>query len=107
MLSKSKVICQQQLSTISKAIALNPNDAEAHGNLANALLEQGQIEAAIAHYQNAIALRPNVPGIYYNLGNAFRQQNQLEAAITQFRRAIALDPTYVDAYLQLATVLTH
>jgi len=36
-----------------KALAMQPNDAEAHTSLGNAFLQKGWPEKAIAHYQKA------------------------------------------------------
>src|SRR5690606_11850212 len=39
-------------------------------------------------------------------GNALRRRNQVDAAETAYRRAIANDPDFVNAYVQLADLLT-
>ena len=42
-----------------EALRLKPDFAEAHNNLGNALRDQGQLAAAVAHYQEALCLKPD------------------------------------------------
>ena len=41
------------------AVALSPQDAEAHYNLGNTLKELGRLDEALASYNQAIALKPD------------------------------------------------
>lgn len=50
----------------------------------------GQLEAAIAAYQQAIQLNPEFDAAYINLGLAYIQQNQFDAAQAMFEQALAL-----------------
>ena len=54
-----------------KAVALIPDDAEAHYNLGNTLEELGRLEEAEASYTQAIALKPNYPEARHNLVHMF------------------------------------
>jgi tetratricopeptide (TPR) repeat protein len=49
-----------------RALAINPDHAEAHNNLGNIRKEQGRFEDAMAHYGRAIAIRPDYAEIHYN-----------------------------------------
>jgi protein O-mannosyl-transferase len=44
-----------------KTLQIQPNDADAHTCLGNALLRRGSPKEAIAHYQKAMALAPDDP----------------------------------------------
>ena len=46
---------------------MQPNFAEARNNLGNALTDVGQLDAAIASYQNAMSLNPAAPDFHSNL----------------------------------------
>jgi len=46
------------LQSCDRAIALEPDDADAHNNRANALEALGRVEEAIAVYDQAIATPP-------------------------------------------------
>ena len=43
-----------------RALALDPNFAQAHYNLGNALLARDRSTAAIVHYRKALALQPPI-----------------------------------------------
>ena len=46
-----------------KALAVRPDDADAHRNLAVALTNRGETEEALAHSDQAIALNPDYPEV--------------------------------------------
>ena len=50
------------------AVALSPQDAEAHSNLGNTLKELGKLEEAELSYTQAIALKPDYAEAQTNLG---------------------------------------
>ena len=50
------------------AVALSPQDAEAHNNLGNTLQEQGRLDDAEASFNEAIALKPDFAETHNNLG---------------------------------------
>ena len=49
-----------------RALAIDPNHAEAHNNLGNILKDQGKFDDAMAHYGRAIAIRPDYAEAHYN-----------------------------------------
>ena len=50
-----------------KAVELAPNYAKAHGNLGNALLDEGRTREAIAAFETALTIRPDYQIILNNL----------------------------------------
>ena len=56
------------LSALKKAADLLPNDAEAHGNLAAALRERGQLDAAVVSGMRAVQISPDFAQAHNNLG---------------------------------------
>jgi Flp pilus assembly protein TadD len=52
------------------AIGINPDYAEVHSNLGNALREEGKLDEAIAAYRQAIGLNPAYAEAHCNLGTA-------------------------------------
>ena len=89
---------------IRRAIAVEPNNAEAHNDLGNALNEKGQLDEAIAAYRQAVALDPNFSEAHNNLG-VVRFQGKLDEAIASYGRAIALSPNFAEAHNNLGTGL--
>lgn len=83
------------------------DQAEAHKDLGNLLVQQGKIEAAIASYEKAIALDPNLAIAHNNLGNLLVQQGKMEAALASYRKAIALDPDLAIAHNNLGNLLVQ
>ncbi|PYI95999.1 MAG: hypothetical protein DME98_14330, partial [Verrucomicrobia bacterium] len=50
-----------------KTLQIQPNDADAHTCLGNALLRRGSVREAVAHYETAIALAPDDPHSRINI----------------------------------------
>lgn len=81
-----------------RALALQPDNAESHNNLAVALQDRGQLLLAEQHFQQALRLNPGYAAAYCNYGNLLQQQGRLEVAIAYYQEAIAADPSYAKAY---------
>ena len=73
---------------------------------ANQLLEEGNLEEAIAAYRNAIELDPKSYLSQHKLGEALVQQGKLDAAAAGYRKAIELNPDFCWSYHYLGEVLT-
>ncbi len=86
------------IADYDRAIALNPNGADAYYNRGLAKRTKQDLDGAIADFDRAIALNPNDPDAYYNRGNAKRAKEDLDGAIADYGRTIALDPNYAPAY---------
>jgi hypothetical protein len=117
------------------ALALDPDAAAVHANLAFALAAAGDAAAAEVHYRRAIALAPDEPQTYLNLGAMLTAQHRADDALAVYddapvspallsnrglalvcagreaegeacyRAALALDPHYRKAAFNLAYVL--
>ncbi|MDP6635366.1 MAG: tetratricopeptide repeat protein [Phycisphaerae bacterium] len=83
----------------TKAIALNPNDADAHYNLAVAYEDIEQYKKAIVNYKKVIALTPRDAEAYCAIGRAYGKSGQHADAIAAYKKAIALKPDSASAYL--------
>jgi len=87
------------------AVALSPQDAEAHSNLGNTLKEIGRLDEALASFTQAIALKPDFAEAHSNLGNTLKELGRLDEAEASYTKAIALKPDYARAYGNLGTTL--
>ena len=67
-----------------KSLKLNPNDAEAHNNLASTLTDLGKIDEAENSYRHAIALKADYVEAHYSLGLLLFEHKQYEKAIEHF-----------------------
>jgi tetratricopeptide (TPR) repeat protein/ribosomal protein S27E len=73
------------------ALALQPQNAGVHFNLANALSAKKDLPGAIAAYRKAVSLDPQYFVAHYYLGNALREKGDLAAADAAFEQAVQLD----------------
>ena len=75
--------------------------ADAHYNLANALLKKNRLAEAIAQYQQALQYEAGDVDTHRNLGVAFLMDRKLDDALGQFQEAVQLAPGLADAHYQL------
>jgi len=80
------------MSEYGRAIALNPDNGDAHFNLAMLLGPQNRIDEAIAHLQRAIAINPQHGEAHRNLAVAYGLQGRLDDAIAHARTALRIQP---------------
>jgi tetratricopeptide (TPR) repeat protein len=90
--------------SLTRAVALQPDYADAFSNLGNVFQDQGKPELAVVSYGRALALRPTLAAAHYNLANALRAQGDLAAAATSYRQALAMQPDYAEAHGNLAKI---
>ena len=60
--------------------------------LGDALLLNGEVDAAIQEYQKAVALAPSSAAAQAGLGSAYAKAGQADAAVERFLQAMQLDP---------------
>ncbi|CAN5841619.1 hypothetical protein BH18ACI5_BH18ACI5_24260 [soil metagenome] len=89
-----------------RALALNPELADAHMWLASALLALGKIDDSIAAVREAIRLEPDNGQAHQGLARAlWVGKGDFAAAIPEFERSIELNPEAGYSYLQLGLLL--
>ena len=81
------------------------NYAEAHYNLANALLEKGDVRRALAECLVAVRLEPNNSDAQVALGNALLASGDLNESIVHYNRALELRTDNADALYNLGNAL--
>ncbi len=72
---------------LQQTVALQPDLADAYGNLSWLLQEQGKLDQAAAAALKAIELNPHVGWYHSNYGVALEYQGQLEEALAEYRKA--------------------
>jgi Flp pilus assembly protein TadD len=72
------------------AVRLAPERAEHHNNLANVLLETGQLDEAAAQESIALRLAPNDVSVAETIGRIDFRQANYGGAVQQFSRAVEL-----------------
>ncbi len=86
-------------------LACTSDNAKAHNNLGNALLQKGNVNDAITHYQEALQIKPDYAEAYNNLGNALFQKGNVDEAIVHFQKALQIKPDYAEAHDNLGNAL--
>ena len=90
---------------IGLAVALRPNMAAFHANLAEAYRALGQFERTIGCCRTALRLAPDYPEALGNLGLALQGLGRHAEAAEQFRRALELRPDFAAAHSNLGITL--
>jgi TolB-like protein/DNA-binding winged helix-turn-helix (wHTH) protein/Flp pilus assembly protein TadD len=73
-----------------RAIALDPNNARAHGVYGRQLMAQGRLEEAIAETRRAQELDPLSPLMHRDLARALSAAGHYDEALAQYREVAAL-----------------
>jgi tetratricopeptide (TPR) repeat protein len=90
-----------------KAIGIKPDQAEAHYNRGNALLEKGRLDNAIAEYREAIRIKPDYAEAHKNLGNALSGKGRMDDAMAEYREATRIKPDYAEAHNNVGYLLLN
>ena len=93
------------LASYDRAIALQPDFADAYGNRANILGVLGHSTEALADLDRALALRPDSFEDWTNRGAALQDLDRFEEALASFDRAIALRPDSPPGHYNRGNVL--
>jgi tetratricopeptide (TPR) repeat protein len=87
----------------TRALAFTSENIIAQNNLGNALLDEGNVDEAILHFENARQIKPEDPKAAFNLGNALIQKGRLNDGIENLTQALQLKPDYAEAHINLAS----
>lgn len=88
-----------------RAVALDPDDAKAHFNLALSLEQLGQTGDAVEEYRKSIDLNPQNDSAYTNLGVAMAGMGRLDDAMGLFVRALTINERNARAEANLGAAL--
>jgi tetratricopeptide (TPR) repeat protein len=87
-----------------RALALQPDLAEASNDLGTLLAQAGNVPAAIERFQAALAAAPDYPDALNNLGYALLLSGREAEAITLYEKALALQPDFPEALNNLGLI---
>jgi tetratricopeptide (TPR) repeat protein len=90
-----------------RAVAMNPNDADAHVFLSCALLASARGEEALHYVQKAMRLNPQPSAFdYCTLGQCYYVLEEYEKAIAAFRRGVELRSAFYTNHEYLCMICT-
>jgi Flp pilus assembly protein TadD len=84
-------------AAFERALALQPDLAEAHNDLGALLAQDGNLAAAIARFRAALASMPDYPDALNNLGYALLLTGREQEARGLYEKALALQPDFPEA----------
>ena len=87
----------QALAAARTALALDPNDADAHVHVGHAFAIHGRYADAEAAYAEAVRLRPGHPEALNNWGVALAEQRRWAEAEARYAEALQTRPGYAEA----------
>jgi len=95
------------VTAFETSIELNPNFADAHEGLADALLRSSRLAVASDEARKALELKPEYPLAHYTLAFINFRARRVADTVSEADAAIAQDPSFADAYLLKAQALIN
>jgi len=77
---------QNSVSLYGQTLKATTGNYMAHNNLGNILMENGQLEQALHHFQKAIQIKPSYLEAQMNLANTLIHQGKHQEAIEQYKK---------------------
>lgn len=90
---KTREIITKFMEAVTKAIDLNPSNANNYIRRAGVFLVIGEPHRALSDLNQALSLGETNSVIYQKLGVAFEQLGRYEDAVAHYDKALALDPS--------------
>jgi len=97
----------QAIEECLAAIAIDPNYADAHINLASALITSHRLEEAKSELDAALALKPDSSAACNLMGTIYARRENYDEAIRWFRKALEIDPHSFLAHGNLGSALSR
>jgi Flp pilus assembly protein TadD/peroxiredoxin len=92
-------------ASYERALALQPDLAEASNDLGVLLAQKGDLDGAIRRFRVAVDAMPDYPDALNNLGYALLQAGRPDESRPLYERALALQPDFPEALNNLGLIL--
>jgi outer membrane protein OmpA-like peptidoglycan-associated protein len=80
-------VAEQQKALLNQALAICPNHAEAHNNLAVILETERQYDNALSHYHAAVRANPGFAAAWFGLGEVYSKTGRFPLALEAWLNA--------------------
>ena len=87
----------EAVAAYSALLVQQPNAAFLLANLATCLRQTGELDAALATFEQALALTPRSASIWFNAANTYLAAKRPGDAERVFQRALAIDEKFAAA----------
>jgi Flp pilus assembly protein TadD len=98
---------RNNITLYNHTLHITTNNEIVRNNLGLALANGGDLDAAIAEYQEALRIDPDLAFAHNNLGLALTKKGNLSAAIKEFHDALRIFPNYTEAHNNLGMALAN
>jgi len=88
-------------------LSVTSNNSFANNNLGIVLIQNGQVDGAIIHFQEGLAINPNDADTHDNLGYALAQKGLVDEAIVEYQKALVNDPNNAKACYNFGNALAQ
>jgi tetratricopeptide (TPR) repeat protein len=86
------------IAEFTKAIDINPKDADAYAHRAYAFGEKDDYDREISDWTKVIEIYPKAAYAYLQRGLAYGEKDDLDRAIADYTKALSINPNYIEAY---------
>lgn len=97
----------ESAAVYERALALNPDDADAHEALATVCFMLSDFERASQHFEEVTRLDPSRDSAFVNWGAVLNRAGRYDKAITVLRKAIQLRQSSAEGYYNLGIAHRH
>ncbi|WP_421854664.1 sulfotransferase [Oricola sp.] len=97
----------EALDSLGRALALNPNDVNAHNAIAVVLTSTNRNAEALVHLKAATRLQPSHADAFANMAIALENAGQRQAALEAVDRALEIYPDFANALRFKSTLQTY
>ncbi|MDB2476136.1 tetratricopeptide repeat protein, partial [Paracoccaceae bacterium] len=95
------------IAAYSKALSIEPNNANLYNNIGIAYANLKRFDAAIEAYKKAIALEPTNASFHNNVGISYAGIGEHNVAIDAYNKALSLKSDYPEVYYNMASALSE
>ena len=96
---------KDSITLFEHTVAVTEGNYLVHNNLGTALLERGNVDAAIENFSRVLEIRPHSDRGLYNMALALRAQGEIEESAHYLARALQSNPSMAEAYNNLGIIL--